>query len=143
MTLQRTLAIIKPTAVAAGHIGEIITYIEQKGFCIRAMRMTRLSNKQAQAFYQVHAERGFFEELCTHMSSGKIVAMLLEKEDAIAQFRKLIGPTDPAQAAPGTIRKDFGISISENAIHGSDSPENGAQEIAFFFDRQTLVGNGH
>ena len=134
---QHTLGIIKPTAVTQRHIGDIIKYIERAGFRIRALELTKLSIKDGKAFYEVHSQKPFYEELYTYISSGEVVAMALEKENAVADFRQLIGATDPLQAAPGTIRKDFGVSISENAVHGSDSPENAEKEIAFFFPRRS------
>ncbi|MCS7000288.1 MAG: nucleoside-diphosphate kinase [Bacteroidota bacterium] len=137
---ERTLAIIKPDAVAAGVVGEIIAQIQQAGFRIRAMKLVRLSAEQAGAFYAVHRERPFYAELVRFMSSGPVVPMVLEKDNAVADFRALIGATDPAEAAEGTIRKRFGRSKGENAIHGSDSPENARVEIAFFFAESELVG---
>lgn len=134
--LEYTLAIIKPTAVTQGHIGDIIKCIEQAGFRIKAMALTKLSAEDGKAFYDVHAQKPFFEELYTYISSGNVVALALEKENAVADFRTLIGSTDPLQAAAGTIRQLFGVSISENAIHGSDSVDNAKKEIAFFFPRR-------
>lgn len=134
--LEHTLAIIKPTAVIQQHIGDIIKCIEQAGFRIRAMDLTQLSVKDAKTFYAVHAKKPFYQELYTYISSGNIVPIALEKENAVAEFRTLIGDTDPLQAAKGTIRQRFGISIGDNAIHGSDSVENAKKEIAFFFPRR-------
>ena len=136
MTTQHTLAIIKPTAAAQGHIGDIITCIEQDGFRIKALKMLKLSPEEGKSFYKVHAQRPFFEELYNYIASGDVIVMALEKENAVESFRELIGATDPLQAAPHTIRKKFGVSIGENAIHGSDSPENAKQEISFFFPRK-------
>lgn len=138
MSLQQTLAIIKPTAVRQGHIGDIIKCIEEAGFRIKALHMTKLSEKEGKSFYQVHEDKPFYEELYRYISSGNVVTLTLEKENAVTDFRKLIGATDPLQAAPGTIRKKFGVSLGENAIHGSDSIENGKEEIAFFFPKRTL-----
>lgn len=138
---QRTFAIIKPDAVRKNAIGEIIAQITQAGFTILNFKMTRLTPAQAGKFYEVHKERGFYGELCDFMASGAIVPIALEKENAVADFRTLIGSTDPAEAAEGTIRKRFASSKGENAIHGSDSPENAAIEIAFFFSESDIVSN--
>lgn len=124
---------IKPDAVAAGNTGAIIKMIEEAGFRIVAMKKTLLSPERAGQFYAVHSERGFFNDLCSYMSSGTIVPMILEKDNAVADFRKLIGATDPAKADAGTIRQLFATSIEANAIHGSDSDENAKIEGDFFF----------
>lgn len=124
---------IKPDAYQAGNSGAIIKMIEEAGFRIVAAKLTRLTPERAGQFYAVHKERPFYNDLCNYMSSGPIIAMILEKENAVADFRKLIGATNPAQAEPGTIRKLFAKSIEANAIHGSDSDENAAIESAFFF----------
>jgi nucleoside-diphosphate kinase len=124
---------IKPDAVADGHIGNILKDIVDGGFKIVAMKYTKLSAEKAGEFYAVHSERPFYGELCEFMSSGPIVAAILEKENAVADFRTLIGATNPAQAAEGTIRKKYAKSIGENAVHGSDSDENAAIESAFHF----------
>jgi nucleoside-diphosphate kinase len=124
---------IKPHAVAANNIGGITAMIEAAGFRIVAMKKTQLSAEQAGRFYEVHKERGFYGELCEMMSSGAIVPMILEKENAVADFRTLIGATNPANAEEGTIRKKYAVSLGENAIHGSDSDENAAIEGSFFF----------
>jgi nucleoside-diphosphate kinase len=124
---------IKPHAVAANNIGGITAMIEAAGFRIVAMKKTQLSVEQAGRFYEVHKERGFYGELCEMMSSGAIVPMILEKENAVADFRTLIGATNPANAEEGTIRKKYAVSLGENAIHGSDSDENAAIEGSFFF----------
>ncbi|GAB4124765.1 MAG: nucleoside-diphosphate kinase [Raineya sp.] len=126
---------IKPDAVQAGNTGAILAMIEKAGFRIVAMRMTKLSKARAGQFYEVHKERPFYEDLCNYMSSGHIVALILEKENAVADFRKLIGATDPAKAEEGTIRRMFAKSIEANAIHGSDSDENAAIEGSFFFSK--------
>jgi len=139
MAMQRTLAMIKPDAVAAGKAGAILAMIEASGLKILSMRMTRLSKAQAQAFYAVHSERGFYDELCTFMSSGQIVSMVLEGEDAIAKWRGLMGPTDSKKAGPDTVRGRYGTDVSFNAVHGSDAPETAAVEIPFFFPGQSLV----
>jgi nucleoside-diphosphate kinase len=135
---QRTLAIIKPDAVEKGVAGEIITRIERAGFRIAAARMIRLSAEQAGGFYAVHKERPFYASLCAFMTRGPVLVMALEADDAIARWRELMGATDPAKAAPGTIRKDFASSIEANAVHGSDSPESAAFEIPFFFSALDL-----
>ena len=128
-----TFTMIKPDAFAAGNAGSITKIIEENGFTIRAMKLTRLSERKAGQFYAVHKERPFYGELCKYMSSGPIIAMILTKENAIEDFRKLIGATNPADAAEGTIRKLFAKSIEANAIHGSDSDENALIEGNFFF----------
>ncbi len=133
MATNRTFTMIKPDATAAGNIGAITKMIEEAGFRIVAMRLTHLSRERAGQFYEVHKERGFYADLCAYMSSGTIVPMILEKDNAVADFRKLIGATNPEQAEAGTIRKMFAKSIEANAVHGSDSDENAAIEGAFFF----------
>jgi nucleoside-diphosphate kinase len=133
MATNRTFTMIKPDAVADGNSGAIIKMIEEAGFRIVAMKKTLLTQTRAGEFYAVHAERPFYTDLCEYMSSGTIVPMILEKENAVADFRKLIGATDPTKADDGTIRKLFAKSLSANAIHGSDSDENAAIESSFFF----------
>ncbi len=133
MTTNRTFTMIKPDAVGAGHIGAITKMIEEAGFRIVAMKKTQLTPELAGQFYDVHSERSFYNDLRTYMSSGPIVPMILEKENAVADFRTLIGATNPANAAEGTIRKLFATSIEANAIHGSDSDENAQIEGTFFF----------
>jgi nucleoside-diphosphate kinase len=133
MATNRTFTMIKPDAYQAGNSGAIIKMIEEAGFRIVAAKLTRLTPERAGEFYAVHKERPFYKDLCNYMSSGPIIAMILEKENAVADFRKLIGATNPADAAPGTIRRLFAKSIEANAIHGSDSDENAAIEGAFFF----------
>jgi nucleoside-diphosphate kinase len=130
---QRTLAIIKPDAVAKGAVGEIITRIERAGFSIRAAKLLRLSAAEAGGFYIVHKERPFYGSLCAFMTQGPVLVMVLEAADAIARWRDLMGATDPAKAAPGTIRRDFASSIKANAAHGSDSTASAAFEIGYFF----------
>lgn len=125
---------IKPDAVSDNHIGAILQQITDGGFRIIAMKYTRMSKEQAGRFYEVHKERPFYEDLTTFMSSGPIVAAILEKDNAVSDFRKLIGATNPAEAAEGTIRKKFARSLGENAVHGSDSDENATIEGAFFFN---------
>jgi nucleoside-diphosphate kinase len=133
--IEHTLAIIKPDAVSRGLIGKILARVEEQGFRVRALRMVQLSKQTAQAFYQVHAERPFYESLTTYMSSGPVVPMLLERENAIQNLRDLMGATNPQQAAPGTIRRDYGENIERNAIHGSDAVATASVEIAFFFSQ--------
>ena len=133
MTTNRTFTMIKPDAVAEGNTGAIIKQIEEAGFRIVAIKKTLLTPERAGEFYAVHSERGFFNDLRSYMSSGSIVPMILEKENAVADFRTLIGATNPANAADGTIRKLFAKSIEANAIHGSDSDENAQIEGSFFF----------
>jgi nucleoside-diphosphate kinase len=131
---------IKPDAVTDGFSGPIIQQIEDAGFRIVAIKKTKLSPEDAGRFYEVHAERPFFQSLCDYMSSSHIIPMVLEKENAVEEFRTLIGSTNPAQAAEGTIRKRFARSLESNAIHGSDSDENAAIESNFFFTEQELNG---
>ncbi len=133
MATNRTFTMIKPDAYEAGNSGAIIKMIEEAGFRIVAAKLTRLTQERAGQFYAVHKERPFYQDLCKYMSSGNIFAMILEKENAVADFRKLIGATNPANAEEGTIRKIFAQSIEKNAVHGSDSDENAAIEGAFFF----------
>ena len=133
MATNKTFTMIKPDAVADGNIGAITKMIQEAGFTINAMKLTKLSEETAGDFYAVHKERPFYGELCTYMSSGPIVAMILTKDNAVADFRKLIGATNPADAAEGTIRKLYAKSIEANAVHGSDSDENAEIEGSFFF----------
>ena len=132
---NRTFTMIKPDAVKAGNIGNILQMINEAGFRIVAMRYTRMSKDQAGMFYEVHKERPFYGELTEFMSSGPIVAAILEKDNAVADFRKLIGATNPAEAEEGTIRKKYATSVGENAVHGSDSDENANIEGDFFFSK--------
>lgn len=136
--MERTFAMIKPDAVGKNVAGEIIAMIQKAGFTILGMKQTTMSQKQAEAFYEVHAERPFYGELTEFMSSGPIVALALAKDNAVADYRKLIGATNPAEAEEGTVRKLYASSIGENAVHGSDSIENGLLEISFFFSRWEL-----
>lgn len=131
--MNRTLAIIKPDAVGSGNAGKILAHLEGAGFTIRALRLTRLSAKQAGAFYAVHHGRPFYEDLVDFMTSGPVIPIMLEADDAVARLRQAIGATDPAEAAEGTVRKLYAESKGRNAIHASDSPENAAIEIDFFF----------
>jgi nucleoside-diphosphate kinase len=133
MTSTITFSMIKPDAVKDKNIGAIINIIEHAGFNIQAIRITQLTPQTAGLFYQVHQERPFYEQMCLAMSTGPIVAMVLQKENAVADFRKLIGATDPAQATVGTLREKFGSSIEANAVHGSDADETAAIEAKFFF----------
>jgi nucleoside-diphosphate kinase len=137
--LERTLAILKPDCVGANKMGKVIDRIENAGFRVIGMKMVRLNAQTAGKFYEVHKERPFYQDLVEFMSSDRCVAIALEKENAVADFRKLIGATDPAEADPGTIRKDFATSKQNNCVHGSDSPENGRIEIGFFFSEKELV----
>ncbi len=138
--MNRTLAIIKPDAVAAGRAGKILAHLEDTGFTVRATRMTRLNRAQAEAFYAVHRERPFFASLVSFMTSGPVIPLLLERDDAVAHLRETIGATDPAEAAEGTIRKLYAESKERNAIHASDSDENAGLEAAFFFSQHELLG---
>ena len=142
MALEQTLSIIKPDGVKRNLVGEILGRFEQKGLRIVATRMLHLSKREAEGFYAVHRERPFFEELTTFMCSGPVVVSVLEGENAVAYHREIMGATNPAEAAEGTIRKDFAQSIGENTVHGSDSLENAAIEIAYFFAQTELV-NGN
>jgi nucleoside-diphosphate kinase len=132
----RTLAIIKPDAVTGGRSGQILAHLEKEGFRIRAARLVRLTEAQAGAFYEVHRGRPFYPELVTFMTSGPCMPLALERDDAVTPYRTVIGATDPAEAAPGTIRKLYAESKGRNAVHGSDSDANAAREIAFFFCRK-------
>lgn len=133
MNQQRTLSIIKPDAVSQNHIGDIIARFEKEGLKVVAAKMLHLNREQAEGFYAVHKERSFFQSLVAFMMTGPALVMVLEGDDAVAKNRKIMGATDPSKADAGTIRKDFASSIEENAVHGSDSPENAQSEIAFFF----------
>jgi nucleoside-diphosphate kinase len=138
MSIERTLSIIKPDAVAAGHTGEILSTIEVEGFKIVALRMTRLSRLQAEAFYAVHRERPFYSSLVRFMTEGPIVAVALEREDAVAKLREIMGATNPASALEGTIRRRYAQSIERNCIHGSDGADTAAVELAYFFSTLDL-----
>ena len=131
--MQKTLMIIKPDAVAAKHIGDIVARVEKEGFSVTGLRYLHLSTEQAESFYAVHRERPFFKDLVRYMTSGPVVVGRLERADAVDHWRKVIGATDPLKAEPGTIRKLFGTNIEANAVHGSDSPANGEIETNFFF----------
>jgi len=138
MAIEHTISIIKPDAVAKNVIGEIYSRFEKAGLKIVAARMVHLSREQAEGFYAVHKERPFFNDLVSFMISGPVMIQVLEGEDAIAKNREVMGATNPKDAAPGTIRADFAVSIDENAVHGSDGPETAAQEIAYFFQPNEL-----
>ena len=137
--MERTLAIIKPDAVAAGHAGRILGVIEENGFKVLGMRMTRLRVEQVQGFYAVHRDRSFFEALVRFMTEGPVIVVALEAAGAVKKWRDVMGATNPANAAEGTIRKRFGTSIERNAVHGSDSDENAAIEVSFFFSAADLL----
>jgi nucleoside-diphosphate kinase len=139
MSVERTFSIIKPDAVAAGHAGAILAAIEKAGFKILGLRLTRLSDAQARGFYAVHRDKPFFGGLVKFMTEGPIVVMALEREDAVKKLREVMGATNPANAAEGTIRKRFATDIERNAIHGSDAPETAAVELAFFFTTADLI----
>ena len=141
MAVERTLTILKPDCVRKELIGEVTRRIQEAGFAIRAMKLVQLTKKEAEGFYAVHKGRPFFEELTTFMSSGPCVPMVLEKDNAIADFRTLIGATNPAEADEGTIRKAFADSVGENIVHGSDSVENGMIESNYFFPEHEIVAN--
>lgn len=141
MAVERTLAILKPDCVRKKLIGKVTAQIQEAGFKVVAMKMTRLTKETAGGFYAVHKERPFFGELVDFMSSGPCVPLVLEKENAVADFRKLIGATNPANAEPGTVRKLYADSVGENIVHGSDSAENAAIEIAYHFNAADLVAN--
>ena len=139
MSIERTFAIIKPDAVGRGQQGEILARVQKAGFKIVAIKTMRLTKEEAGGFYAVHLERPFFSELTEFMSSGKMIAMVLEADGAIAKWRDTMGATDPKKAAPGTIRHDFGTSIGNNCTHGSDAAETAAFEIAYFFSGMELI----
>jgi nucleoside-diphosphate kinase len=137
--VERTFAIVKPDAVAAGHTGEIITQIERTGFRILAMRMLRMSRAEAEGFYAVHRDKPFYRDLVNFMTEGPVVVLALERENAIATWREVMGATNPAKADAGTIRRLFGTSIERNASHGSDAPETSRTELGFFFSAADLL----
>ena len=140
MAVERTFSIIKPDATARNLTGAINAMIEQAGLRIVAQRRIRMSRQQAEAFYAVHKERPFYKELVEFMTSGPVVVQVLEGENAVSKYREVMGATDPAKAAPGTIRKVHARSVGENSVHGSDAPETAAQEIAQFFSDKEIVG---
>ena len=141
MAIERTLTIIKPDAVAKGAVGPILARLGEEGFRIVALRQRHLSRREAEGFYHVHQGKPFFDELTEFMSSGPCVPVALERESAIAHLREVMGATNPAQAAEGTIRKQYATDIGQNAIHGSDAPETARQEIAYFFAGCELLGS--
>ena len=141
MAIERTLAILKPDCVRKNLVGEVIRRIQEGGFTVRAMKLVKLTKQEAEGFYAVHRGRPFFEELTTFMSSGPCVPMVLEKENAVADYRALIGATNPADAEEGTIRRAFADSVGENIVHGSDSIENGKLESNYFFAEHEIVAN--
>jgi nucleoside-diphosphate kinase len=138
MAIERTFSIIKPNAVEKNAMGEVMTRFEKKGLRIAAAKFTRLTREKAEGFYIEHKERPFFQSLVHFMTSGPVMLMVLEGENAVLANREIMGATDPAKAAPGTIRKDFADSIEANAVHGSDSPKSAEREIAYFFDKGEL-----
>jgi nucleoside-diphosphate kinase len=138
MTVERTLSIVKPDGVRKNVIGEVYRRFEKAGLAIVAARMTRLSTAQAEAFYAIHRQRPFFRDLVSFMTSGPVMLQVLEGADAVAKNREIMGATDPKQAAPGTIRADLASSIDQNVVHGSDSVENAAVEVAFFFPQSEI-----
>jgi len=137
--MERTLAIVKPDAVERGLAGEILKRIEASGLKISALKKLQLARAQAERFYDVHKERPFYKSLCDYMTSGPVVIAVLSGEKAITRWRELMGATDPAKAATGTIRKDLGIDVEKNAVHGSDAPETAAKEISFFFSGTEIL----
>jgi len=139
MAVERTLMLVKPDAVKKGVEGKIIAHVQEKGFKLVALKKLKLTKEQAGQFYYVHRERPFYDELCEFMSSGPIVAMVWEGENAIEKIREIMGATNPAEAEEGTLRKLYGTNIGENAVHGSDSPESAQFEIPFFFSRLEIV----
>ncbi len=138
--MNQTLAIIKPDATGSGSAGRILAHVEAAGFTLRAARMTRLTRAQARAFYAVHSERPFYDALVDFMTSGPCIPVVLEAPDAVSRFRSVIGATDPAEAAEGTVRRLYAESKERNAVHGSDSDENARREIAFFFSEAERIG---
>ncbi len=139
MSVERTLMLIKPDAVKKGVEGKIIAHVQEKGFKLVALKKLKLTKEQAKQFYIVHKDRPFYDELCEFMSSGPIVAMVWEGENAISRIREIMGATNPEEAEEGTLRKLYGTNVGENAVHGSDSPESAAVEIPFFFSRLEIV----
>ena len=139
MAVERTLCIIKPDAVERRRQGAILQRLQEEGFKILGLRQTQLARVTAEGFYAIHRERPFFTELCTFMTRGPVVVIALERDNAVQHLRNVIGATDPAKAADGTLRKLFGTSVGENAVHGSDSPENGRIETSFYFQGSELI----
>ena len=141
MTIEQTLSIVKPDAVEAGNAGNIIAVLEKSGFKIKAQKMMHLTTKQAEGFYAEHSERPFFRDLVTFMTSGPVVVMVLEKENAVTDYRRLMGATNPEAAEEKTLRKMFATNIEKNAVHGSDSTQSAPREIAYFFSAAEYIGN--
>ena len=139
--MQTTLAILKPDSVAAGNAGNILALLEAKGFRVRALKSVRLTESNARSFYQIHKDRAFYNDLIEFMTGGLVIPVALEREDAVAYLRQVMGATDPQQAAADTVRTLYGSNVQENAIHGSDSPENAARELAFFFSQTELLAS--
>jgi nucleoside-diphosphate kinase len=137
--MEQTFAMIKPDAVAAGQAGEILAMVEKAGFRVRGLKMIHMTRRQAEGFYAVHREKGFFPSLVAFMTEGPTLVMVLERENAIAEWRRVMGATNPANAAEGTIRKRFAQSIERNCVHGSDAPETAAVEVPFFFSTAELI----
>jgi len=137
--METTLAILKPDAVGAGNAGKILAHLEDKGFTLRGLKILRLTAAQAREFYAVHKERPFYDSLVAFMTSGPVIPVALEREDAVSFLREVMGATDSEQAEPGTLRNLYGTNIEKNAIHGSDSPENAAAELRFFFSDSELI----
>jgi nucleoside-diphosphate kinase len=137
--MQTTLTILKPDSVGAGNAGKIIDHLIQDGFTVRGIKMLRLTEAQAEAFYEVHKERPFYGDLVEFMTSGPVIPMALAREDAVTRLREVMGATNSEEAAEGTVRNLYGTNIEKNAIHGSDSPENAEKEVAFFFSRAELI----
>lgn len=137
--MSMTLAILKPDSVAAGNAGKMLARLEAEGFTLRGLKVLHLSQEQAKAFYEVHAERPFYGELVNFMTSGPVVPVALERDDAVPYLRQVMGATDSTKAEAGTLRAEFGTDIERNAVHGSDSDENAAKELAFFFSRAELI----
>lgn len=140
--MEITLTILKPDSVAAGATGKILDRLIQEGFTIRGLRLVRLAESQARAFYEVHKERPFYGRLVEFMTSGPVVVAALERADAVSHLREVMGATDSQKAAPGTLRAEFGTDIERNAVHGSDSPENARREVGFFFAEGDLAATG-
>ena len=138
--MQQTLTMIKPDSMSAGNAGKILAHLEGEGFRIVALKRIQLSQDQARSFYEVHKERPFYGDLVAFMTEGPVIAIALERENAVAYLREVMGATNPEEAAPGTVRALYGSSIERNAIHGSDSPENAAKETSFFFSEADLIG---
>lgn len=141
MAVQRTLAILKPDCVRKNLVGEVLRRIQEAGFTLRAMKLVRLTKQEAEGFYAVHEDKPFFDDLTDFMSSGPCVPVVLEKENAIQDFRELIGATNPEEAEEGTVRSDFADSIEQNIVHGSDAPDTSAFEVGYFFAEHEIVAN--